>query len=47
MGQVSTVVRSSIILTVILSTIFLGERDNIVKKIVGAMLTTVGVILVS
>lgn len=46
-GQVSTVVRSSIILTVILSTIFLGERDHIGKKIIGAILTTVGVILVS
>ncbi|MEK7577470.1 MAG: EamA family transporter [Patescibacteria group bacterium] len=46
-GQVSTVVRSSIILTVILSTVFLGEREGLIKKIIGAILTTVGVILVS
>lgn len=46
-GQVSTVARASIILTVILSTIFLGERTNILKKLFGAILTTIGVILVS
>lgn len=46
-GQVSTIARASIILTVILSTIFLGERTNILKKLFGAILTTVGVILVS
>lgn len=46
-GPVSAVARSAIILTVILSTIFLKERDDIPKKIIGAILTTVGVILVS
>jgi len=46
-GQVSTIARASIILTVILSTIFLGERTNLIKKLVGAVLTTIGVILVS
>ncbi len=46
-GQVSSVARSSIILTVILSGILLKERKNIGKKIVGAILTTIGVILVS
>lgn len=46
-AQLSAVARASIILTVILSTIFLGERDNMLKKLFGAVLTTVGVILVS
>lgn len=46
-GQVSSIARASIILTVILSTIFLGERTNIGKKLFGAILTTIGVILVS
>ena len=46
-GQVSTIARASIILTVILSTIFLGERTFLIKKLFGAVLTTIGVILVS
>lgn len=46
-GQISSIGRSSIILTVILSTIFLGERTNLIKKLFGAVLTTIGVILVS
>lgn len=46
-GQISTVVRSAIIVTVLLSSILLKERDNMDKKIIGAILTTVGVILVS
>lgn len=46
-GLVSTIARASIILTVILSSIFLGERNNIGKKLFGAILTTIGVILVS
>lgn len=46
-GQISSIGRSSIILTVILSSLFLGERTNIGKKLFGAILTTIGVILVS
>ena len=46
-GKVSSISRSAIILTVLLSTILLKERDNIDKKILGAILTTIGVILVS
>ena len=46
-GQVSTIFRASIIVTVILSSIFLNERKHLVKKILGAILTTIGVILVS
>lgn len=46
-GQVSTVVRSAIILTVLLSSVLLKERQDMDKKIIGAVLTTIGVILVS
>lgn len=46
-GQVSTVTRASIIVTVILSSIYLKERKDVVKKIFGAIVTTVGVILLS
>jgi uncharacterized membrane protein len=46
-GQVSTVVRASIIFTVILSSVFLKERKDVGKKIVGAILTTMGVVLLS
>lgn len=46
-GQASTIFRASIILTVILSSIFLNERKHLGKKILGAILTTIGVILVS
>ena len=46
-GQVSTVVRSAIILTVLLSSVLLKERHDMDKKIIGAILTTIGVILVS
>lgn len=46
-GQVSTIFRASIIVTVLLSSIFLNERKHLGKKILGAILTTVGVILVS
>lgn len=45
-GALSTVTKSSIIMTVLLSSIFLNERKNINKKIIGAILTTIGVILV-
>lgn len=46
-GQVSSIARASIILTVILSSIFLKEYKNMGKKIIGAIVTTIGVILVS
>jgi uncharacterized membrane protein len=46
-GQVSSIARCSIVLTVILSSVLLKERQNMSKKIVGAILTTIGVILVS
>lgn len=46
-GQVSSIYRASIILTVILSAVFLAERKQMGAKIIGAILTTIGVILVS
>lgn len=46
-SQMSTVSRASIILTVILSAIFLKERKHVWRKIIAAILTTIGVLLVS
>lgn len=45
-SQLSAVGRVSIILTVILSAVFLKERSHIGKKIVGAILTTIGIFLI-
>lgn len=45
-SQLSAVGRVSIILTVILSALFLKERSHIGKKIVGAILTTIGIFLI-
>jgi len=46
-SQAGTISRASIILTVILAAFFLGERKHVWKKIVAAILTTIGVLLVS
>ena len=45
-SQLSAVGRVSIIFTVILSAIFLKERSHIGKKILGAILTTIGIFLI-
>lgn len=45
-SQMSALGRVTIILTVILSAIFLKERSHIGKKIVGAILTTIGIFLI-
>ena len=45
-SQLSVIGRVSIIFTVILSAIFLNERSHIGKKILGAILTTVGIFLI-
>lgn len=45
-SQLSAIGRVSIILTVILSAIFLNERSHIGKKILGAILTTIGIFLI-
>lgn len=46
-SQMSTIARASIVLTVLLGAIFLKERDRMPKKIIGAILTTIGVLLVT
>lgn len=45
-SQMSSIGRVSIILTVILAMIFLRERSHIGKKILGAILTTIGIVLI-
>ncbi len=46
-SQISTISRASIILTVILATLFLNERKHVWRKVTAAILTTIGVLLVS
>lgn len=45
-SQISAFGRVAIILTVILAAIFLNERSHIGKKILGAILTTIGIFLI-
>jgi len=44
-SQVVPVTKSQIILTVILAAIFLGERDDLLRKLVGAFTVIVGVLM--
>lgn len=44
-SQVQPISESSVIVTVVLATIFLRERDNLIKKIICSILVTIGVIL--
>lgn len=44
-SQLSTVMRSSIIMTVLLAMIFLNERSHPLRKLIGAVLTTIGILL--
>ena len=44
-AQLGSISQSVVILTVILAAIFLGERENLAKKSIAAILTTIGVIL--
>lgn len=46
-AQLNVIIRASIILTVVLATVFLKEHDRLPRKIVAAILTTIGVLLVS
>jgi len=46
-SQLGPILQSAIVLTVILAAIFLGERDNLIKKILAALIATVGVVMVS
>lgn len=44
-AQVSSITKASTITTVVLAMIFLKERNNMGRKIIGAVLTTVGIFL--
>lgn len=44
-SQLSPLIKSSIVLTVVLAAIFLKERSNIYRKIIAAFIVTVGAIL--
>jgi len=46
-SQATPVLQSTVIVTVILAAIFLKERDKILKKILCAILVTIGVVLLS
>lgn len=46
-SQLSPISRASIIVTVILSALFLGEKKDLVRKIVSAILVSIGVILLA
>ncbi len=46
-AQVGTIRQASVIVTVILAVIFLGEKDNLFRKLIAAVLVTFGVILLS
>ncbi len=45
-SQMSTILRASIIMTVVLGMIFLKERSQPIKKLAGAILTTAGILLI-
>lgn len=44
-SQIVPIGQSVVIITVILSALFLGERDNLLKKLVAAILVSIGVLL--
>ncbi|OGY62103.1 MAG: hypothetical protein A3G58_00810 [Candidatus Colwellbacteria bacterium RIFCSPLOWO2_12_FULL_46_17] len=44
-AQLGSISQSVVVLTVLLAAIFLGERENLIKKSVAAMLATIGVLL--
>ena len=46
-SQVSPTLQTSIILTVILAAIFLGEKNDLAKKLLAAMIAMIGIILLS
>lgn len=46
MSQLSPLIKTSTVLTVIFAAVFLGERSHILKKSVAAVITTIGAILV-
>lgn len=46
-SQMGVISKTQIIATVILASIYLKERENILKKVIAAILTTIGVILIA
>ena len=46
-SQVAPIIKSEIVLTVFLATIILKETDNLSRKIVSAILVTIGVFLLT
>ncbi len=46
-SQLSPMIKSSIVLTVILGAVFLKERSNLNKKLIAAIMVTIGAILLS
>ncbi|MBI3342051.1 EamA family transporter [Candidatus Curtissbacteria bacterium] len=44
-SQAGPILQSTVIVTVILAAIFLKERDHLLKKIISAVLVTIGVLL--
>jgi len=44
-SQIVPIGQSVVIVTVILAALFIGERDNLLKKLVAAVLVTIGVLL--
>jgi uncharacterized membrane protein len=45
-SQVGTIAQSNVVVTVILATLILRERDHLLKKLICAILVTVGVLFV-
>jgi len=46
-SQLSPMIKSSIVLTVILAAVFLKERSNLNKKLIAAIMVTIGAIILS
>ncbi len=46
-AEIGTIRQASVIVTVLLAVLFLGERDNLWKKCIAAMLVTLGVFFLS
>jgi len=44
-SQLSPLIRSSVVLTVILGAIFLKERDNLLRKVIASIIMLIGVLL--
>lgn len=46
-SQMGSINQAQVILTVLLAIIFLGEKDHLMRKLFGGVLTTIGILLVS